>query len=134
MQNGYDKYKQLSIETASPERLIIMLYDGALKYLNQAKNAINVKNIEQTNNFIIKTQDIIGELMVTLDMNYEISHRLYSLYDYFNRRLIEANVKKDPGILDEVINHISELRQSWAEAAIKAKSQPTIAGGVNLEG
>ncbi len=132
--NPYAQYKENSVQTASPEKLILMLYDGAIKFLNQAKVAIDANNIQESNLYITKTQDVITELMIALNMDYEIAHNLYNLYDYFNRRLIEANIKKDPEILAEVLNHILELRETWAEAALKFKSQSTPAGGVNLEG
>ncbi|MDA8233939.1 MAG: flagellar export chaperone FliS [Clostridia bacterium] len=132
--NPYAQYKQTAVQTASPEKLLLMLYDGAIKFLNQAKVAMDTRNIEESNKYIIKTQDIISELIVTLNMEYEISHNLHGIYDYLNRRLIQANIKKDPEILEEVLNHITELRQTWAEAAINVKSQPVLAGGVNIEG
>lgn len=132
--NPYAQYKENSVQTASPEKLILMLYDGAIKFLNQTKLAMNTKNIEEINKYITKTQDVISELMIALNMDYEISHNLYNLYDYFNRRLIEANIKKDPDILEEVLKHITELRQTWAEAVIKINSQTVSAGSVNLEG
>lgn len=135
--NPYNQYKNTSVQTASPEQLVIMLYDGAIKFLNQAKTAMNAGNIQDANGKIGKTQDIIAELMIALNMDYEISHSLYSLYEYFNRRLIEANIKKDSELLDEVLNHLSELRQTWTEAMIRIKSQPMIVSGVtgvNIEG
>jgi flagellar protein FliS len=133
--NPYEQYRQTAVETASPERLIIMLYDGAVKFINQAKISMNEGNIEETNKALFKTQDIISELMIGLNMEAgEIAQNLYNLYDYFQRRLVEANTKKDAGILDEVLGHLMELRETWAEAAAKLKASPGAATGVNIEG
>lgn len=130
----YNQYKQTSIDTASPEKLLIMLYDGAIKFINQAKIFMNEGNIEKTNHALTKTQDIINELMVTLNMDVgDIAHQLYNLYDYFRQRLIEANIKKDVLILDEIANHLVELRSAWAEAATMTKSSKRVVNGLNIE-
>lgn len=111
----YDQYRRTAIETVSPGKLLLMLYDGAIKNLNNAITAINNKNLNGAHNDIIKTQDIIVELMSTLNMDYEISKSLYSLYDYMLNRLIEANLKKDAAILEEVCGYLSELRDTWQQ-------------------
>ena len=93
-----------------------MLYDGAIKYLRFAKVAIEEKSIEKVNNYLLRTQDIINELMCTLNMDMEISKSLYALYEYMNHRLMEANIKKDREIIDEVLNMLTELRETWEKA------------------
>ncbi len=134
-QNPYKQYKQTSVKTASPERLIIMLYDGAIKFLNRAKIKMNEQDIEETNRALLKTQDIISELMIGLNMEAgEIAQNLYNLYDYFQHRLIEANTKKAPGIIDEILGYLVELRETWAEAAVKIKSSAIADKTINLEG
>jgi len=133
--NPYKQYQQTAVETASPERLIIMLYDGAVKFINQAKISMNEGNIEETNKALLKTQDIISELMIGLNMEIgEVAQNLYNLYDYFKRRLVEANTKKDIAILDEVLGHLVELRDTWVAAAAKLKASSGAANGVNIEG
>lgn len=135
--NPYNTYKQTSVETASPERLVIMLYDGALKFLRIAREAVENKNIEEGNRYICKTQDIINEFIISLDMNTgEIAFNLRNIYDFWNRMLIEANIKKDPVLIEQVTEQVQEMRDAWAEAALRYKSgQPTTAaGGVNIEG
>lgn len=133
--NPYNQYKQTSIETASPEKLILMLYDGAIKFINQAKIYMDEKNIEETNKALIKTQNIISELIIGLNMDTgEIARNLYNLYDYFQRRLVEANTKKDTHILDEVLGYLEELRDTWAEAVTKLKSSTGVSNGMNIEG
>jgi flagellar protein FliS len=97
-----------------------MLYDGAIKFLNLANDAISKKDISASNNNIIKAQNIITELMVSLNMEVgEIAKNLYSLYDYMNRRLIQANIKKDPQIVNEVKGMLVELRETWDQAIKK---------------
>lgn len=135
--NPYQKYKNAQYETASPEQLLLMLYDGAIKFAQQSKKALEEKNLEDANNRLKKTQDIINELIVTLDMEQggEVAQNLYNIYDYMNRRLIQANIRKDPEIIDEVINLLRDIKDSWEEV-IKKMRQGVVqsAGGINIEG
>jgi flagellar protein FliS len=121
--NPYQQYRQNTVNTSTPQELTLMLYNGLLKFLKLAQQGIEEKNIEKANNNIIKSQDIIIEFMSTLDMQYEISNGLYMLYDYMNRRLLEANIKKDKLIVEEVIGYAEELRDTWAQAMKLAKQQ-----------
>jgi flagellar secretion chaperone FliS len=113
--NPYQSYQQNSVTTASPGELTLMLYNGCLKFILQAKKAIADKNIEAKNTNIQKAQNIIRELMVTLNMDLEVSENMMSLYDYMNRQLIEANLKSDVAILDEVEGLVTEFRDTWKE-------------------
>lgn len=112
---AYNAYKQNSINTASPGELTLMLYNGCIKFLNVAKKAIEEKHMEEKNVNLQKAQNIIIELMVTLNMDYEISKQILPLYEYMNRRLIEANIKNDVEIVDEVIGLVTEFRDTWKE-------------------
>ena len=113
--NPYQSYQQNSVNTASPGELTLMLYNGCLKFIHQAKKAIEEKNIEMKNTNIQKAQSIIQELMVTLNMDMEISKNMMSLYEFMNRRLMEANIKNDASILDEVEGLVTEFRDTWKE-------------------
>ncbi|MGM0975524.1 MAG: flagellar export chaperone FliS [Bacillota bacterium] len=113
--NPYKSYQQNSVNTASPGELTLMLYNGCLKFIHQAKKAIEEKNIEMKNTNIQKAQSIIQELMVTLNMDIEVSKNMMSLYDFMNRRLMEANIKNDASILDEVEGMVTEFRDTWKE-------------------
>ncbi|MDF2841316.1 MAG: flagellar protein FliS, partial [Clostridia bacterium] len=93
------------------------------KFLNMSIQGIEEKSIEKSNNNIIKSQNIIGEFMSTLDMNYEVSSGLLALYDYMNRRLKEANIHKDKAIVEEVLGFAEELRDTWAQAMKLVKQQ-----------
>ena len=117
--NPYLKqYQQNAITTASPEQILIMLYDGAIQFLNKAKKAMEDRNIEETHNNIMKTERIISEFMNTLDMEVggEVAKNLYGLYKYLNYRLVQANIKKDVTMIDEVLGHLKDLKQTWEEA------------------
>jgi len=126
-QNAYNAYKQNSVTTASPGELTLMLYNGCLKFLHQAKKGILEKNIEVKNTNLIKAQNIIKELMSTLNMDLAVSNEMLPLYDYMNRRLMEANIKNDPSIIDEVESLVVEFRDTWKEV-IKFNRQKQFVG------
>jgi len=116
MRNPYEQYKQNQVLTTPAEELVTMLYDGALRFMKQAKTALAEKNMEKTHTNIIKVQNIFTELMTNLDMNIEISHNLYNLYEYMHSRLVDANMQKDAAIVDEVIELVQDLRNTWEQA------------------
>ena len=113
--NALNVYKQNSVTTASPGELTLMLYNGCLKFLGKAKTAINEKNIQEKNLNLQKAQAIIAELMSTLNMDIEISKQMLPLYEYINRRLIEANIKNNSAIIEEVEGLVTEFRDTWKE-------------------
>lgn len=120
---AYSTYQANSIITAKPEELTLMLYNGILRFISQAQKNINGKNIPAAHEDIVKAQDIIMELVASLDHKYEIAGNLLQLYSYMHRQLIEANVKKDQQILAEVHKLVTELRDTWAQAMKIAKEQ-----------
>ena len=124
---AYDQYKENSIISAKPEELTLMLYNGLIKFIMRAQASIEKKNMENAHNNIIKSQDIILEFQLTLDMNYEVSQGLMLLYDYMYRRLVDANVKKDKAILEEVLGFARQLRDTW-QTAMKMKYGMTAEG------
>jgi len=113
--NPYNQYRETQIATANQGKLIVMLYDGAIKFLNIALENMNPKTYDLVNENILKTQDIISELLVSLNMDVggEVSQNLFNLYMYFKRRLLEANMKKDPEIIKHTIKLLKELRDAW---------------------
>src|SRR3954447_25345292 len=115
MNNPYQSYQQNSVNTASPGELTLMLYNGCLKFITLAKRAIHNKNVAEKNINLIKAQNIIHEFMVTLNMDVKVSSELMTMYDYLHRRLIEANVKSDLAILEEVEGLVTELRDTWKQ-------------------
>ena len=117
--NPYLKqYQKSAIETASPERILIMLYDGAIQFLIKARAAMEQKNIQETHDNITKCENIILEFMNSLDMKNggDIAQKLYALYDYLFETLALSNRKKDIKKLDEVLNHLKDLRETWQKA------------------
>ncbi len=121
--NAYNQYKENSINTASPEELTLMLYNGLIKFIMRGIGSIEKKNIQEANTNIIRAQDIVQEFINTLDMRYEISKNLVSIYDYLLRRLIDANITKDKEILEEVLGFAKVLRDTWEEAMKLSKKQ-----------
>ena len=118
-QTAHKQYKQVQVKTANKEKLLIMLYQGCIKFLRLAKKSIEDEDIQGANNYIIRSQDIIRELMHTLDREKggEVADNLYSLYDFMNRQLIEANVNKDVEKIEVVEDMMMELLDSWKQIA-----------------
>ena len=114
-------YKAQSVRTASPGKLVLMLFDGYLRFTAAAKKSFDetdlVKKNEGINNNLIRAQNIVSELQSSLDMTVpgELPGTLYRLYDYVLTNLQQANIKKDPEKIVESDNVMSELRDSWAE-------------------
>lgn len=113
--NAVQQYQKNAVETASPARLTLMLYDGAVKFSNIAIEAIESGDIEKAHKNIIKVQNIIVEFRATLDMKYPVAKDFDNVYDYIYRRLVEANMKKDKEIMEEVLKHIKTMRDTWKE-------------------
>lgn len=113
--NAYSQYKNSKVLTASPAELTLMLYDGAIKFCNIAISAIEQKDIEKAHINIVKTQRIIEHFRLTLDMKYPVAQDFDRVYEYLARRLVQANVRKDKEILEEVLEHIRSMRDTWKE-------------------
>lgn len=118
------QYQEQQITTASKEQLLIMLYDGAIRFCKVAKKAMQEGNIEKSNHHLIRTQRIIMEFMGSLDIKVggETAKQLFVLYEYLHHQLVQANVKKETALIDEVLEHLSSLRQTWV-AAIEITKQ-----------
>jgi flagellar protein FliS len=117
--NGVEIYKEHAVSTQSKGRLIVMLYEGAIKFMKLAIKEIEAGNSAEKGKYIVKAQDIINELNAVLDMDAggEVASNLRQLYLFMTRRLNEANIKKDPNIIREVIKLMEELNQSWKAIA-----------------
>jgi flagellar protein FliS len=117
--SGVDIYKENAVATQSKGRLIVMLYDGAIKFLNIAIKELEANNYAEKGKYIAKAQDIINELNAVLDVDAggEIATNLRSLYCFMVRRLSEANIKKDPRLIQDVIDLLEELNQGWKAVA-----------------
>ncbi|QEN07124.1 flagellar export chaperone FliS [Oceanispirochaeta crateris] len=135
--NPLNAYHQTKVKTASQGRLIVMLYEEAVKQLDIASDEIKRpdKKLDKIHNSIVKTQDIITELMASLDFEKggDIAQNLYNLYMFFNQQLLQANIDKTPESLVEIRRMMSELRDAWAsiEGQGVSGSSPM---GVNIAG
>lgn len=116
--NGYNAYKNNSVNYASKEQLLLMLLDGAVKYSKIGKQAILDGDVKKRHENLVKTQDIFYELIISLDRstNLEWIDGLSSVYEFINSRIMEANIKCDASIMDEVIPLIEDIRNMWYEA------------------
>lgn len=121
------KYQQQSVQTASPSQLIIMLYDGAIRFLKLGIAGIEEKDYSKANTNLQKVQSIVLELIASLDHQYPIAKDLLEIYDYLLRLLVQANTKKDKKPAEEVLGHLNELRDGWVQAA-KLAQQVGMAG------
>lgn len=122
-QQGYNAYANNKILTASPAELTLMLYDGAIKFCNIAIVGIEQKDIEKAHNNIRKVQNIISEFRSTLNPKYEVSKDFDNVYVYLSERLLEANIKKDAEILQEVLKHLRTMRDTWKEVMVLATQE-----------
>ncbi|KEF40306.1 flagellar biosynthetic protein FliS [Schinkia azotoformans MEV2011] len=127
--NPYQTYQNNAVNTASPGDLTLMLYNGCLKFIKQAKIAIENKDVETKHMNLVKAQNIITELMVTLNTDYEVGKNMMQMYDYMKRRLIEANTKSDIAILNEVEGYVVEFRDTWKEVIRISRQQKYAVGG-----
>lgn len=119
--NAYAQYNNSKVLTASPAELTMMLYDGAIKFCNIAIVAVEQKDIEKAHVNITKTERIIDYFRQTLDMKYPVAEDFDRVYTYLNQRLVEANIKKDKEILEEVNQHLHTMRETWREVMKKNK-------------
>jgi flagellar protein FliS len=126
-----NKYLEASIQNATSAQLLIMTYDGAIRFCKQAIESLKDQDHDHAHQFISKTQDIINEFMITLDRNAPVAQDLLRLYEYFQSKLIEANVKKSPEPAVEVLNFLVDLKETWLQAAklshvTKTSSEPAV--------
>jgi len=118
----YQVYQNNAVNTASGEKLTLMLYNGCIKFINQAIKEIKESNFEAKNQHIQKAQDIIQELMLTLDKDVEISKQILPLYEYIHYQLQQGNIKNDLEHLQEALNYVTEFRDTWKEVMLKANT------------
>ena len=123
--NGIQSYRKTNITTSDPMRLVIMCYEGAIDSLKLAKEKIKEKDYEKKGKAIKKTQDIIEELLcsINLEKGGAIASNLSSLYNYMLRRILHGDVNRDMSAIDEVIWMLNELLFAWQEVASKPESQ-----------
>ena len=111
--NRANDYQKNAILTASPAELTLMLYEGAIKFCNIALIGIEKNDMEKVNTNLKKAQAIITELRITLDHKYPVWEDFDRVYDYIYRQLLDANIKKDPEIIEDALKYIREMRDTW---------------------
>lgn len=121
-QNPYAQYNNSKILTASPAELTLMLYEGAIKFCNIAIMGIEQGDIQKAHNNIVKVQKIVEEFRATLDMKYEVARDFDRVYVYLQKRLVDANMKKDKEIVEEVAGHLREMRNTWKEVMLTSNN------------
>jgi len=127
--NGHQRYLQTAVETAHPARLVVMLYDGAIRFLLQAQEAMTQRNYEQQNHYLQKAQRILAELISSLDFSKggEVAENLFRIYTYLYNQLVQANLGDDPSKVQHAIALLSELREAWDIVATQVET-PVSAG------
>ena len=120
-------YKNQQIMTASPEQLTLLLYNGALRFLNESIQAMEQGDIPKSHNANLRVQDIVREFVATLDISYEISQTWAQIYEYTEHCLIQGNIKKDVEQLQNAKSMLEEMRDAWAGAM--KQTQVTRAAG-----
>lgn len=119
----YQAYQKNAVNTASGGELTLMLYNGAIKFTRQAIKDIEQKNFEQKNKHIQRAQNIIQELMLTLNPRVEISQQMLPLYEYIYHQLMEGNINNDTDCLNEALTYITEFRDVWKEVLQRTRKQ-----------
>ncbi len=136
--NGTERYLETAVETASPARLIVMLYDGAIRFINEAVQAMQAKEYERQNHAFQRAQRILAELISSLDFEKggEIAENLFRLYTYMYNQLVEANLQDSIERAEHVVHLLSELREAWDIVASQQEVQQVAipAGKVSLRG
>lgn len=125
----YEKYRQSSVQTSTPGQLLLMLFDGAIRFVRTGMDGLQNQDISKANLNLGKAQTIISELIVTLDPSYEVSEGLASLYEYTNYLLIQANVKKDVQPAEEALGYLVELKETFAQAVKLTAGSPELSNG-----
>jgi len=120
-----DVYRRQDVMTANAVDLIVMLYDALKKNIILGRRGIAKKDMQSAHNHLMKAQDIVSELIKSLDMNYEIADELLAIYSFALRSLSDANIRKDPEPLEPIIDMVDDLRGAWKQASgiIKGNTQ-----------
>jgi flagellar secretion chaperone FliS len=124
--NAHQMYRQTQAQTAAPGELIVMLYRGATRFVASAIEAIEANNVQAAHTYLLKAQAIVTELFDSLDLERggEVAKNLMSIYDFMNRRLVDANLRKDAEPAREVERLLRELLPAWEQAVRQTAATP----------
>ncbi|WP_178023366.1 flagellar export chaperone FliS [uncultured Paenibacillus sp.] len=120
----YQKYQQTQLQTAPPAQLLLMLYDGAIRFIRMGVSGIDEKDYEKSNTYLCKAQAVIHELIAALNHEYPIAKNLLQIYEYMLHQLIHANLKKSKAPANEVLSYLTDLREAWDTAAKSLNASP----------
>jgi len=121
--------------TASQGKLVVLLYEGTIRFIDNALAALNDKKLDVVNNNLLRAQDIVTELALSINFDAgDLASKMYNLYMYFNRKLVEANIRKDSEPMLEVRAMLSSLLDAWRQIADKTPVRPQSGGGLNVSG
>ncbi|MBE3580494.1 MAG: flagellar export chaperone FliS [Thermoanaerobacteraceae bacterium] len=137
LNNPYQAYRTNQVFTLSQEKLVLMMYDGGLRFCRQGLAALKDRDYEKANENLIRAQEILAELMAGLNFEAgEVARQLYRLYEFMHWYLVQANVNKRAAMVEEVIELLQGLRDAWEEAVRKCQSRSSAAqnGNLNLQG
>ncbi len=123
---AYDQYRKNKVLTASPAELVLMLYDGAIKFCNIGLVAIENNDVNKANTNIQKAERIVAELRGSLDMKYPVAKDFDNVYEYIGWALLQANIKKSPERLEEALKHLRTMRDTWKEVMKIAGTQKVV--------
>ena len=123
--NAYAQYNTSKILTASPAELTLLLYEGAIKFGNSAIVKIEAGDIQGAHANIVRVEKIIDYFRETLDMKYAVAEDFERVYVYLSQRLVQANLKKDKEIMEEVVTHLRSMRDNWKEV-MKRQQKPRV--------
>lgn len=128
-------YQEQQVLTASPQQLLLMLYDGAIRFLKIGRKAQLAGDTEKSHQNLVRAQKIIAEFMGSLDLELggEAAQNLLQLYEYLHHQLVQANLKKEIALIDEVLGHLSELRKTWAQAIAIANQENQAENAANSQ-
>jgi flagellar protein FliS len=128
MSSVFDQYRQTAIQTAPPEQLVVMLYDGAVRFLEQAK--LSLQDGKDASEPLGRAQDIIVELASSINRTAgEVAENLARLYDFWIHWLLQAQIRRDPAKVGEVLGMVRELREAWATIALQQRKTAAANGG-----
>lgn len=123
MNKQYQAYQNNAVNTASGGELTLMLFNGCIKFMKRAQKDLDELNYENKNTHIQKAQDIIQELMITLDQKIGVSKQLLPLYEYIHHLLTEANIHNQTESLEQALGFVIELRDTWKEVILKTRQK-----------
>lgn len=131
MSSAFDQYRQTAIQTAPPEQLVVMLYDGAIRFLEQAK--LGLQEGKDVSEALSRAEDIIVELASSLNRGAgEVADNLARLYDFWIQWLLQAQIRRDTTKIDEVLGMLRDLREAWASIALQQRKAATAAGTASV--